>query len=96
MIESSRKSLNKHLRRFVVAFEAVEADFDTFNSCHVSTHFIFEPSLHFNHLRKLDLLRALACALLLYSLTGKSCQPLPGVRMKCTNAKDLFRSEFYF
>jgi hypothetical protein len=44
-----------NLRWFIVA-RAVEADFDSFNSRHGPTRFIFESSLRLNRLRKLDFL----------------------------------------
>jgi len=34
--------------------DAVEADFDSFNSCHALARFTFESSLHLNRLRQAD------------------------------------------
>jgi hypothetical protein len=34
--------------------DAVEADFDSFNSCHVPARFTCDSSLHLNRLRKPD------------------------------------------
>jgi hypothetical protein len=34
--------------------DAVEADVDSFNSCHVPARFTYESSLHLNRLRKPD------------------------------------------
>jgi hypothetical protein len=56
VVREYQKIAKHRLGRFIGAFESAEADFDSFNSCHVPTRFTCESSLRLNRLRKLDFL----------------------------------------